>query len=566
MLTDLKTLIERFANSTSSDDLFDAINAIYRDADRDPELKGWFSNIDAFIRKVLKTEGYIMQDGATQEWNKLYDQGEYLFRDRYRDHTQRILDEFKFLGDQFDADPQNKRFAQSLQKLFNDLGNDENGQPTFKPHLIKDLTEVVLPQLFESIRYVPIPRIEYSDPMMDAVVENLVIESDNLMPNVFEFGSDNYFRFGRKQIASKASNKTMLSVSGVQMDLKDVSYYVKKKSGFPSVTDTGVADIYMGGQGFCFKAKMATAEKGDKQHFFKMETVVVDVKNLDIKLKQSNHRLLFNLFKPLLFRVLRPVIQKVLEKQIKDTITQADEYAYAIYQEAQKAAKTVANDPDNAPNVYNRYYNAAQKRFMQGKQKTQEVAADKKVNVAVTQHDSIFPNIKLPGGISTKATEYKELAAKGERWESPVFTIGSAKESTNLAQVSPIQRRQHNTATGAVRGPNNLSDANTSGFSNQVDQSFGTQKDLSLGQTGATGTSGTTGTTGTAGATGTTGTATGIGGTTGTTNGTGSTGLQNGTGTTGTTGASDVTGNAVTNEKTGTTLGANNPVLTGAGE
>ena len=186
MLTRLKTLIERFANGTSTNDLFDSINMIYRDADQDPELKSWFKQVDAYIRKCLKQQGYIMEDSATNEWNNLYDRGNFLLRDRYRNHTDRVIDETKFLVDQFDQDPLNKRFGESLQKLFNDLGNDENGKPSFKPHLIKDLTEVIIPAIFENIRYVPIPRIEYSDPAFDAVIENLVIESDNLMPNILE--------------------------------------------------------------------------------------------------------------------------------------------------------------------------------------------------------------------------------------------------------------------------------------------------------------------------------------------------------------------------------------------
>lgn len=37
-----------------------------------------------------------------------------------------------------------------------------------------------------------------------------MIESDNLMPNVVEFGSDNYFRWGRKKISSKRDNKVSL--------------------------------------------------------------------------------------------------------------------------------------------------------------------------------------------------------------------------------------------------------------------------------------------------------------------------------------------------------------------
>lgn len=61
MLTDLKTLLERFANSTSFDDLFDAINQIYRDADADPELKRFFKESDRFIRKCLQQQGYILQ-------------------------------------------------------------------------------------------------------------------------------------------------------------------------------------------------------------------------------------------------------------------------------------------------------------------------------------------------------------------------------------------------------------------------------------------------------------------------------------------------------------------------
>lgn len=104
MLTNLKTLLERFANSTSFDDLTDAVNQIYRDAEQDPELKSWFSNMNKFVRRCLKEQGYILQDDSNAEWNKLYDHGQFLLRDRYRDHTNRIVDEFKFIGEQFDKD------------------------------------------------------------------------------------------------------------------------------------------------------------------------------------------------------------------------------------------------------------------------------------------------------------------------------------------------------------------------------------------------------------------------------------------------------------------------------
>jgi hypothetical protein len=516
-LTNLKTLLERFANNTSFDDLIESINQVYKDADQDPELKNWFTRINHFIRKTLQQQGFILEDRSNEEWNQIYDDGHRLLRGRYRGHTDRIADEFKFIGEQFDADPQNKQFAQSVNKLFLDLGQDENGQTVFKPHLLKDLSDVILPSIFENVRYVPIPRIEYSDSMVDAVVENLVIEGDNLAPNSLEFGSDNYWRWGRKSISSKNKNKVMLSVSGVQMDLRDVSYYIKRKQGFPSITDKGVMDIFMGGSGFSFKVEMETADKARENHaqthFFKVTKVESDIKNLQIKMKKSNHKLLFNMFKPLLLKVMRPVIQKVLEKQIKDSANQLDGILFDIKTEADRAEAEAKRNPDpqNLQNMYQRYASAMQHRVMQGKQKKEqakEKASDTQVNMAVTQHDSIFKNISLPGGISSKATEYKELAAKGERWESPIFSIGSAKETSSLPQVGKVTRKPHGRAGGygspgdESRGLGASQGLNPS--ANQYDSQYSNAGGLGAGQ-GLTSGQGLTGGSGLAGGQGLTG-------------------------------------------------------------
>ncbi|KAK3721493.1 hypothetical protein LTR37_003049 [Vermiconidia calcicola] len=473
--TDLRLILERFANNTSFDDLFDAINQIYRDADKDPELKNFFKNMNRYIRRCLQEEGYILDDQANEEWNVLYDQGNFLLRERYRNHTNRLMDEVKFLAGQFEEDKQNTAFARSIEKLFQDLGNDQDGKPQFKPHLLKDLSEVLIPGLFEHIRYVPIPRIEYSDHMIDAVVENLVIEGDNLAPNSMEFGSDNYWKWGRKGTASKNKNKAMLSVSGIQMDLRDVAYYVKKKEGFPGITDKGVMDIFLGGTGLGFKVSMETADKSDKNHFFKINSVVVDIKNLNIKLKQSNHKLLFALVKPLLLKVMKPVIMKVVEKQLRDNVEKLDAMLYRVKQEADRAKEEAKHnpDPEHVQNMYQQYFNAFQREMQKGQEKKQKAEESSgKVNVAVTQQDSMFKNISLPGGTSTKATEYKQLADKGDKWESPVFSIGSAGESRNIPPAGKPQRKPHN-ATSAELKPKSGGNASAPSYGSQPGGDYG---------------------------------------------------------------------------------------------
>jgi hypothetical protein len=443
----LRTLIERFANNTSLSDFFESLNNIYRDADKDPELRGWFSNVDTYIRKCLREQGFIMQDESTRQWNELYDRGRYLLRERYRTHTDRIVDETKFLADQFDKDPRNKAFADSIQKLFLDLGRDAGGKVVFKKHLLKDIRDVILPGIIENVRYIPIPRIEVSDPTVDVVVENLTVESDNLMPNVVEFGSDNYFRWGRKKISNKRDNKIMIAASGIQADLRDVSYYIKKKQGFPSITDIGVMDIILGGEGFGFKIAASTANKEDKQHFVKLDKVSVNIKNMDIKLKKSKHKLLFATFKPLLFKVVRPALEKVIEAQIRQAFTDGDAYAHEIHKEALRAQEAAREDPENAPSILSRYADAMRARAQAKAKKAEAIVSRTKVQTVMTLHDSIFPDIKLPGGISSKATEYAELAAKGEKWESPIFSIGDASESKNIPSAGDVTRKPHTTAT-----------------------------------------------------------------------------------------------------------------------
>jgi hypothetical protein len=188
------------------------------------------------------------------------------------------------------------------------------------------------------------------------------------------------------------------------------------------------------------------------------------------------------MFKPLLLKVMRPVIQRVLEKQIKDNVNQLDALIYDVKKEADKAAEDAKRNPDpqNLQNIYQRYASAANQRIMQGKQKAEKLeqrAKDTHVNMAVTQHDSMFQNISLPGGISTKATEYKDLANKGDKWESPVFSLGSAKETSSLPKIAAVTRKPHG-RTGGYGGQPGVgqsglgSDQYGQGLASQMDGAF----------------------------------------------------------------------------------------------
>jgi hypothetical protein len=51
-ISELRQLLERFANGQSMDLIFDAVNALNDDARRDEEFRRWFKRLHTFMRKV----------------------------------------------------------------------------------------------------------------------------------------------------------------------------------------------------------------------------------------------------------------------------------------------------------------------------------------------------------------------------------------------------------------------------------------------------------------------------------------------------------------------------------
>lgn len=236
--------------------------------------------------------------------------------------------------------------------------------------------------------------------------------------------------------------------------MTDISYYVKKKEGFPTISDTGIMDIFLGGEGFSFKIAASNAQKGDSRHFFKVDNVSVSIKNMSIKLRKSNHKILFAIFRPMLFSIVRPALESVLTKQIRDAFLNGDEFAYKVHLEAKRAEEAANDDPENKRNAYTRYMDAVRARLEAKKEEEKKKPKrGTKFQTPATLHNSLFPNVVLPGAVSTKATEYEDLAKQGERWESPVFNIGTAAESTDIPKPASITRKPHQTTEGKLVGP-----------------------------------------------------------------------------------------------------------------
>ena len=153
---ELKSLLENFADYTSMDDIFYAIDDLVNDANNDEEFSNWWKAVYDFIRRCLKEKEYILRDESTNQYNLLRDQGQYFLNERYKVHTDRLLDEINQWFNYMKNDPDNVDFGEKVQKLFTDLGQGPNGNIVFKKHLLADVTDVIVPGIFTHARYIPV--------------------------------------------------------------------------------------------------------------------------------------------------------------------------------------------------------------------------------------------------------------------------------------------------------------------------------------------------------------------------------------------------------------------------
>ena len=151
------------------DIIFDAANALIEDTKHDEGLREWFSNVDAYVRKVrsspftlhsthadahpqcLLDAGYVLEPDCNNRGNQLRESGRQFYDGKYKGHFDNLFNSigtfFKAMGN----DPLNVRFGEDWARLTRDLLFDSEGGLKFKPELWNDVRKVILPTLVDKV-------------------------------------------------------------------------------------------------------------------------------------------------------------------------------------------------------------------------------------------------------------------------------------------------------------------------------------------------------------------------------------------------------------------------------
>ncbi|GAA6063477.1 hypothetical protein JCM10212_006339 [Sporobolomyces blumeae] len=427
---ELRTLLERFANGASMQGMFDAVDQLYTDSKNDSELRAWFHELNIYIRQCLQEPGYIMKDEADRRGRELKDSSKKFWdpkEGKYAGHKDRFFDEVQAFFTSYADDGLNQRLGESVKTLFSDLLFNSDGNLEYKPHLWKDIRSVILPELFKQIGYVPIPRAEYTSPDVDLVIENLTLETANILPNLFELESRNYFKLSPYDNLGDVSKFSFwLSFSQVQTDLKDVAFYIKKKTGFPKLTDSGYADVFLGGKGLSGKIHLEST--GRRDHAFKVVEVKVKIDKLKFAVRDSKHSFLINTLRPLATGLIKGAVTKAIEAAIRSGLEQVDMQLADIRERLDDAKQQEGTSKiDSLKASFNQKKAEGERK----KAKAEENAPSGRFSLTM-EPDQKLVNWSARDSMVEKIASHQEGAKKSgaKEWESENFTLAGPPNAT----------------------------------------------------------------------------------------------------------------------------------------
>lgn len=108
-LSEIRMLLERFANGRSLDTIGEPMRVLYKDAQQDERLKHWFHDIDEFVRESLLQPGYILDDQCNERARQLGDVGREFYDGKYKGDFDKLFDSVKEWFSAWAADSLNKQ-------------------------------------------------------------------------------------------------------------------------------------------------------------------------------------------------------------------------------------------------------------------------------------------------------------------------------------------------------------------------------------------------------------------------------------------------------------------------
>lgn len=325
MMRDLKEILDRFTGNYGLDGLIAAVDdfqALYED---EWEFRDFINETGVFFFRSLNEPGFLGNRDYSRKCFQLMETGRLILAEKYSTMTNRLLNELFNILDNLTKDSITRELYLSGKDLVESLVLDpKTGKYELKMPLLKDIRNVFLPLVAQTLKYIPLPRVELSTPEYDLYLDNIVLKAENILPNLVELTSQNTVQISPRSDFPDVylMNLIELNILQIETDLRNVEFGYRKKT-FPQRQDAGLADIIVGGQGLSIHTKIAVDPYLWYSTVIPME-IKVDIDALKIKMHDTQRDAINKITSGIVASKLRKQICQTLEENIFNFISDLD--------------------------------------------------------------------------------------------------------------------------------------------------------------------------------------------------------------------------------------------------
>lgn len=318
------SLASSFGDKKAWQELEKRFNAVMTHAEKDPNFEQLMGDIAASIQKMLMDPDFFKTTDLGDKVGELSEKAQDVGSETpLRKDIERFIQQARIVYSSVVEDKDVYKLLRDMMRIWSILSPVHSAA---NPELLVDTYSVFLPMLIQAIQYIPIPRLEISNPEIDLLLENLILEPgrtinhSSFLPFKLNINTNNdlTIRKGRKKIASNLTTLVTMNIQGLSIRADEVGFWMKAHKGLLRLADEGIASFELDDRGIDIAIDFEVG-KDRLEKILSLRNVKVKIHHLNYTLRQSKFACLAWCLKPLL----RPIIRKVLEYQIANSIEQA---------------------------------------------------------------------------------------------------------------------------------------------------------------------------------------------------------------------------------------------------
>lgn len=356
VFNDAREIIEELAGGYSMATILEQARTIRSVIAADQRIQLILVDARQFVEGVLRQPAMLDNPAEMARGRSLMQQATCLTRE-YKDSIfmRQFFGNVTALLGAIRNDPSNKRLAAA----YRDLGaaivttNPQTGATEVNTQALSELRQLLIPLVMEQLRSVPISTIQGSNETYDFKLDGIILAANDIAPDRVRVKYDNDMEFDFRYLSLADTRRSDLTIhlEGMRTRLDNVHFWYQRKS-FPKISDEGLANISLEGDGLDLKFRVRVAPS---MPYFHVSKVDCDIDRMKIRILEAKHSALDKIVTSVFSGAIRKRVEVAIEERLAATLQRVEEMMNRL---AAQTGQAVQKGRGAAPDIVSKVAHA----------------------------------------------------------------------------------------------------------------------------------------------------------------------------------------------------------------